>query len=731
MPELSRRNVLRGAAATGVAAAATVAASDKALATTATAGKAKDGHRYGDLRDIKHIVVLMQENRSFDHYYGSMAGVIGFGDRSTIQLPGGYKVWQQPTTTPGEPVGGTQYPWSLTAGTFVGAQPPNPEQGAQNFPGTSHGWTDQHGAWYGGMMNGWYYAKGGPTTLGYLTRKDLPFHYALAEAYTIGDGYHCSVISATGPNRTYLWSGTVNADQANGSFIANNGGDELGQFLPWTSYTQTVQQAGLSWRIYQGSDNYGDNGAQYFKTFADLDPSQGGTAPAPGTNVYYDNGLATVSEPLPVEDGNADNLANAIGADVKAGKFPQVSWVVTNQQYSEHPDGAPTDGAYFVGRVLRAVYDADPDVFNSTLFVYNYDENDGEFDHVPPPSPAQGTTDEFVLDTSFEPMPLPVGLGFRVPVILISPWSRGGWVTSEVFDHTSVIQLMEKWTTAIGKPAISCNISAWRRKVSGDLVGALDFKNPVFGLPKLPWVNAPVGEASEYHPTPSNNVMPAQEKGTKPARPLPYQQNASLQDVAANAGGAVTVKIGLSNNAPWASRASHYAVYDNTLQVAPAATAYPGAFPGQFTVAGSTRDCGAATTASQTVGGPAYDVTVVSANRFLRRFTGDTTKAGAKLKVTASFYDKGFDKKPALLLDLDNASHSDVTFTVKHNYYSDGAQTRTIRVRAGQSSRYEADVMSSAHGWYDVTVTASSDSSWSQRFIGHIENGENSITGSF
>ena len=730
MPELSRRNAIRGAAVTGVAAAAAASPTAKALAAPASSAKATDSRRFGDLRDIKHIVVLMQENRSFDHYYGHLAGVIGFGDRSTIQLPGGYPVWQQPTTAPGLPVTGTQYPWSLSAGTFQGAQPPTPEQGAQNFPGTSHGWTDQHGAWYGGLMNGWYYAKGGPSTLGYLTREDIPFHYALAEAYTIGDGYHCSVLSATGPNRTYLWSGTINADQENGSFIANNGGDELGQFLPWTCYSQALQQAGVTWKIYQGSDNYGDNGAQYFKTFADLDPLQGGTAPAPGTNPYYDNGLANVPEPLPVEDGNADNLANAIKADVAAGNLAQISWVVTNQQYSEHPDGAPTDGAYFIGRVLNAVHDADPDVFNSTLFIYNYDENDGDFDHVPPPSPVAGTTDEFVLETSFEPVPLPVGLGFRVPVILISPWSRGGWVTSEVFDHTSVIQLMEKWTAAIGKPAPSAYISAWRRSVSGDLLSALDFGHPVYGLPDLPWVTAPVGEANEYHPVPSSNQMPVQEPGVKPARALPYQQNASLESLTANADGTVTVNVALSNNAPWIQRASHYAVYDNTLPAAPAVTSYPAAFPGQFTVAGSREDFRATTTATKNVGGPAYDVTVVSANRFLRRFTGNVTTAGTDLKVTTSFFANGFGDKPALLLDLVNGSKSTVTFTVRHNYYND-APAQAIRVHAGETWRCVADVVATSHGWYDVTVTASSDASWSQRFIGHIENGEPSITGSF
>jgi phospholipase C len=272
--------------------------------------------------------------------------VRGFADNATILLPGGLPVWQQPSTAPGLPVTATQYPWPLSSGTFSGSQPPSPEQGAQNYGGTDHSWPTQHGAWYGGLMNGWQYAKGGPTTLGFLARNDIPFHYALADAYTIGDAYHCSVLSATSPNRTYLWSGTINADQANGSFIANNGGDELGQFLSWQSYPETLQAAGVSWKVYQGSDNYGDNGAQYFKTFADLDPSQGGTAPAPGTSVYYDNGLAIVPEPLDAELSNGDNLANAIAADVTAGTLPQVSWVVTNQCRRRcPPPGPPTSSS--------------------------------------------------------------------------------------------------------------------------------------------------------------------------------------------------------------------------------------------------------------------------------------------------------------------------------------------------------------------------------------------------
>ncbi|HEX3907151.1 MAG TPA: alkaline phosphatase family protein [Mycobacteriales bacterium] len=544
MSELSRRGFLGAAAAvTGAA----VAGALPATAAQASAKSAAKNRQHGDIRDIRHVVILMQENRSFDHYFGSLRGVRGFGDRATITLPGGLPVFQQPTTPPGNPVTTTQFPWSLSGAPAsaypAGNQPPNSEVGAQGYGGTTHSWDDQHGAWFGGLMNGWVFAKGGLTTLGYLDRSDIPFHYALADAYTVGDAYHCSVLSATGPNRTYLWSGTIDAQQKSSSFVAFNGGDELGKNLLWESYTETLQKAGVSWHVYQCADDFGDTGTEYFKTFAQYDPTQGGT-PAPG-NVFYDNGVANVPEPLTGPTANADNLANAIRADVLAGTLPQVSWVVTNQAFSEHPDGAPNDGAYYVNGVLEALH-ADPEVFNSTLVVIDYDENDGQFDHVPPPVPPTGTKDEFF----FEPtgalasagltQPVPVGLGFRVPLILISPWTRGGWVTSEVADHTSVIQLVEKWTAALGTPATCPNISAWRRSVCGDLTDAFDFHSPVFGLPKLPKTTV-IGDPSggAYKPPVTTNSMPTQEPGTKPARPVPVQPNANLDGFSFGSNGRV------------------------------------------------------------------------------------------------------------------------------------------------------------------------------------------------
>jgi phospholipase C len=737
MSGISRRGFLGAAAAvTGAGVAGAALPAGDAEASPKPPVKRP---RHRDIRDVKHVVILMQENRSFDHYFGSLRGVRGFGDRSTITLPGGSSVFQQPTTPPGTPVKTTQYPWHLSAAAVsaypAGHQPPSSEAGAQGYGGTSHSWDDQHGAWFGGLMNGWVYAKGGLTTLGYLNRTDIPFHYALADAYTIGDAYHCSVLSATGPNRTYLWSGTIDAQKKFSDFVAFNGGDELGKKLLWETYAETLQKAGVTWRVYQGEDDYGDNGLEYFANFAQYDPTQGGT-PAPG-NVLYDNGVANVPEPLTGLSANADNLADAIRADVKAGTLPQVSWVVTNQAFSEHPDGAPNDGAYYVNSVLEAL-NTDPDVFNSTLVVIDYDENDGQFDHVPPPVPAPGTKDEFYLEAS-GPLasagltePMPVGLGFRVPLILISPWTRGGWVTSEVSDHTSVIQFIEKWTAALGTPAVSPNISAWRRSVCGDLTGAFDFTSPVFGLPKLPKTTV-IGdpEGGSYNPPVTTNEMPEQESGTKKARPLPYQPNANLVGFTFGGNGAVEAKLSFSNNGTHVRKASHFAVYDNAAPSQSLAD-YPAKYPGQYTVAPSH------TTGNETVPGAVqigagggdgrYDLTVVGPNRFLRHFTGDVNAAGKTAQVEAAYHQNGHGSKPKLTLTLTNNGTRAVTFTIASSNYSKD-RAKTYHVPAHGHATHSVDPLASGHGWYDLTATISGDGSWSRHYVGHLEDGTDSITG--
>jgi phospholipase C len=730
MSELSRRGFL------GATAAAAGAAVVSAAVPTVDA-QAAPKRRHGDIRDIKHVVILMQENRSFDHYFGSLKGVRGFGDRATITLPGGLPVFEQPTTAPGAPVTTTQYPWHLSdapASAYpAGHQPPSSEVGAQGYGGTSHSWDDQHGAWDGGLMNGWVFAKDGLTTLGFLNRSDIPFHYSLADTYTVGDAYHCSVLSATGPNRTYLFSGTVDAQRKFSDFVAYDGGDELGKNLLWESYAETLQAAGVSWRVYQCADDYGDNGVEYFKNFAELDP--GGTA-APG-NPLYDNGVANVAEPLTGLSANADNLIAAIRSDVLAGTLPQVSWVVPNQAFSEHPDGAPNDGAYYVNGVLEAL-DADPDVFDSTLVIIDYDENDGQFDHVPPPVPAPGTKDEFYQEISGGLVPdgvtapLPIGLGFRVPLILVSPWTRGGWVTSEVSDHTSVIQLLETWTDAIGSPAVCPNISDWRRRTCGDLLGAFDFATPVFGLPKLPRTRV-IGDppGGSYEPPVTTNSMPRQEPGTKRARPLPYQPNANLAGFSFGHHGAIKAELAFSNSGSHVCRASHFAVYDN-LATNPTLAGYPSTCPGQYTVDPSRSTDEHSVPGSVEIGrghgDGSYDLTIVGPNRFLRHFTGDVHAAGRHVAVEASYHRHGSGARPRLVLELANAGSKPVSFTVTALNYSDD-RPRTYHVPAHGRVQHRVDPHASAHGWYDLSLTLRGDASWSQRYTGHVENGENSVTG--
>ncbi|MFD0563301.1 phosphocholine-specific phospholipase C [Kitasatospora saccharophila] len=684
MAGLSRRKFMAwsASAAAGAAVAGTAAgAAGAAPAAAAVAGAT------GTLADAKHIVVLMQENRSFDHYFGMLKGVRGFADRATIQLSGGYSVFNQPNLL------GRQYPWQFSATKPAGGA--DPERLAQCNGDLAHGWSDQHKAWNSGKLDSWVAAKGNVRTLGYLTRADIPFHYALADNWTVNDAYHCSVLSATGPNRTYHWSGQIDPAGAAGG-PAYDGGDESG--LKWQTYAEALEAAGVSWKVYQNAaDNYGDNALAYFTQFSG----------APAGSALAVKGMGSVPK---VTGRTPDDIVAAIKADVLAGTLPQVSWIVPDQASSEHPYATPADGAHFVHNVLDAL-NADPAVFDSTILFLNYDENDGFFDHVPPPAAPAGTPGEFYNSVN-------IGLGFRVPMIAVSPWSRGGWVSSETSDHTSVLRFLEKWTAAIGKPATTPNISAWRRKVTGDLTGMFDFAHPVYGMPALPDTSQTIGLAAcgpLPNPAPVNNQLPVQEPGTRPARALPYQPVANLDHLEFGSGGVMKVWIAMANQG---SAGTHFAAYAN---------AHRSGGPWQYTVdpAGATSDffnCGTG------YGAGKYDLTVVGPNRFLRRFTGDATASGKNAAVTATYAAAPDTGRLALWFKLANSGSSAVTFTVtSNNYRTDGPWTYTVAAGGSTSDYFNAVAYNG--GWYDFTVTVSGDASWSQRFTGHLETGAASISG--
>jgi len=194
VPEISRRRLLQG-----LGAAATAAFAAEFLPPNVRHAMAAGPAKGGSLRDIKHVVILMQENRSFDHYFGTLPNVRGFSDPTAIKLSTGKPVFYQPD--PDNP-DGYLLPFHLDTKTTS----------AQAQPSTSHAYTVQHSAWNGGKMDNWLPAHlaadgaNGPYTMGYLERDDIPFQFALAENFTIYDNYHCSVLGPTWPNRLYHMS---------------------------------------------------------------------------------------------------------------------------------------------------------------------------------------------------------------------------------------------------------------------------------------------------------------------------------------------------------------------------------------------------------------------------------------------------------------------------------------------------------------------------------------------
>ncbi len=432
-PELTRRRLLAGATAlSGVAAGAAVlpASLRKALAATLEAPPG------GSLRDIEHIVILMQENRSFDHYFGTMAGVRGFADPAAIRLPGGVPVFRQPF--PGH-AQGYLAPFHLDTRTTS----------AQATPGTDHSWPTQHLAWNNGKMDQWVPAKG-PFTMGYFTQADIPFQWALAQAFTLCDHYFCSVLGPTNPNRLYMWTGMIDPGGTGGGPVTANIPAYNNVTLSWTTYPERLQRAGVSWQVYQEEDNYDDNALAWFKQIAGARPD----------SELWQRGMRK-------------GPAGWFEADARAGRLPQVSWLVAPTAQSEHPDYFPAAGAEYVASKLDAIA-SNEDLWHKTLFILTYDENDGLFDHVPPPVAPRGTHGEYVGGE-------PIGLGFRVPAVVVSPWSAGGRVCSDVLDHTSLIRIIER-RFGVREP----NISAFRRQSCGDFTSALRFSGPAAGYPQSP-----------------------------------------------------------------------------------------------------------------------------------------------------------------------------------------------------------------------------------------------------
>lgn len=684
MTDIGRRRLLQAGVAAGLA---------PLLPSIARAAAIAPAAQTRSLQDLQHIVVFMQENRSFDHYFGTLPGVRGFGDRfvaPAAPLAGGdsaRSLWLQPDASGQRAIA----PFPLdTAAHF----------GYMRVEGTPHTWPDAQRAWDHGRMGHWPMAKQNHA-MGYFQRADLPFQFALAEAFTICDAYHCAMQAGTNPNRVFLWTGHNDAFARAGGPVIANSHDNFPEHgghpdsYRWASYVERLQQAGVSWQIYQDmADNFTDNPLAGFETFREAYRA------APG----HDAALR--------QRGVSTRCLAQLRQDAIEGRLPQVSFIIADAAGSEHPGpSSPAQGAAYTARVLDALT-ADPEVWSRTALLLMFDENDGFFDHVPPPAPPSaqpggGWAGASSVSTEGEyhqhPAPgdekydeaglrgRPYGLGPRVPLYVISPWSRGGWVDSQVYDHTSVLRLIER-RFGVAAP----DISPWRRAVCGDLANAFDFARRdtrpfVRGLPD---VSATAARAAAL----PGRTVPAlpeglqaarQEAGTRPSRALPYRPQAQVQAIAAD---------GVALQLACEGAASVLHVYDR-LQLT--------ALPRRYTVLPGAPLQGSWALDAQ----GRYDLWLLGPNGFHRHFRG---VAGAPVLQAQVDPVEG-----QLRLQLRNASSAAQSIRVRGGAYAGHMPEQTLMLAAGAQTTLAWDAAPTS-GWYDLHVVAGDSE---LRLAGRAEDG--------
>ncbi|MFD7644383.1 phosphocholine-specific phospholipase C [Kitasatospora sp. NPDC059795] len=697
-PELSRRTLLGGAAAAAVLSALPLSVR-QALAAPARPGK---------LEDVQHVVILMQENRAFDHYFGTLPGVRGFGDRAAVRGVNGRSIFHQPDPSRAE---GYLLPFAMNAAHTSAYQ-----QGAPSF-----GYGDSMSAWNDGRADGSVTRRSsGWLGQGYYESADMPFYHALASVFTTCDAYYASVQCNTNTNREHLMSGTSGGTVRDLPMTDNS---EPAAGFEWTTYAERLERAGVSWQTYQALDNFDDNALAWFTNFIKAKPG----------SALYERGLRQVGDPAKQGDPFAmgDALVEAFAADVRDDKLPQVSWLIAPAALSEHANYAPPNGEHLTARLLAALT-ANPDVWAKTVFILDYDEHGGFFDHQLPPVPplaagrgastvpvdgevvvrvskggstyhrvvgqdgryrvrnADGSLGWSATLPAGETLvagPFPMGLGVRVPMVVVSPWTRGGVVDSTVYDHTSVIRLLEK-RFGVAEP----NISPWRRAVTGDLTNLFDFsgQDPVW--PALPDTSGNRQKVTDTGKLPAPTVpkpqaFPQQPRATRTARPVPYH----LQVKARVRKGVLTLDL--------ANPGRQGAVI--------AAYPEPGAAPRHYTV-----DVKGKLSDTWQIGPDGYDLRLHGPNGALWHLRGD---AAGTYETSVSE-----DGGGGWQLAVEVANRTDVSRVMTIGDLAYGGGQREVRLGAGESAVVNLPV--GKEGWYDVVVTARDDARYRFRRAGRLPN---------
>ncbi|MBL7699753.1 MAG: phospholipase C, phosphocholine-specific [Chitinophagaceae bacterium] len=716
--------------------------------------------------DAEHIVFLMQENRSFDHTYGTLQGVRGFNDPRAIYLPGKNVVWCQPDGN-GEIYAPFRLDIKNTNATWMESLP--------------HGWTDQVDARNNGKYNKWLDVKRSgveeykamPLTLGFYTREDIPFYYSMADAFTVCDHNFCSSLTGTTPNRLYFWTGTIREKQ-DPAVLARVWNDDADYNTPvqWKTFPERLEENNISWKVYQNEigagsglkdeldswlGNFGDNPLEYFSQFkAGAKPGElSGVTKSINERAFTTNKKDPHYHELTTLKYNDQGTERKVQVpkgdlfyqfreDVKNGQLPTVSWLVAPQQFSDHPSAA-WYGAWYISEALD-ILTQNPEVWKKTIFILTYDENDGYFDHVPPfvvPHPDKKETGavsqginaglEYVASSTQQTSQqedariAPIGLGYRVPMVIASPWSRGGWVNSQVFDHTSSIQFLEKFLSKKFKKKIhEPNISEWRRAVCGDLTSAFRkyngeelakpqflqrdefieaihkarFRNPPSNFRKLSKEDAEkVTKDAAY-----NNILPEQEKGIRDANALPYELYTDGKLSADKATFSIGMRAGNKMHGAH-SAGSPFNVYA------------PGKYKGEeVSVSSYAVKAGDTLTENFALNdfeNGVYHLRVYGPNGFYREFRG--SKSDPELDITCDYY------KGTLRLRFTNKSDREIVVNLTDNSYGAATFSPKIAARSGVSSYID---VSKSHGWYDLSVQMDGNEVFRHTLAGRLENGK-------
>lgn len=767
--------------------------------------------------DAEHIVLLMQENRSFDHAFGTLRGVRGFNDPRAIRQPNKHKVWLQTQKN-----GATYAPFRLDIKdsriTWMGCLP--------------HNWTDQTDARNNGKMNRWLDVKHSgfkefadlPLTMGHYTREDIPFYYSLADSFTICDQHFCSSITGTNPNRLYFWTANIR-ENLNGKALVWNGDSEFSGKANWKTFPERLSELGVDWKIYQNEissssagysgeanswlANFGCNPMEYFPQYQvkyspryrelltskkeELEQKIAAT-PAKDTLEKLRKDYAHVREELQhytaenfekldeltkdihrrafvnnsaqpdymkletmqyQEGDNQRELQIPKGdvlyqfrKDVAEGKLPTVSWLAPPQLFSDHPD-SPWFGAWYVSEIMD-ILTQNPEIWKKTIFILTYDENDGYFDHFAPftaPNPYESNSGkvssdidpklEFVRrDEQYYPesgRESNIGLGYRVPLIIASPWTSGGWVNSQVFDHTSSLQFLEKFIShKIKKEVKETNISSWRRTVCGDLTSTFRpyrgelINNPLVlnrqsfikeihqaqfkGLPMgFKALTAEEIEQIEKNPSPSP-YFPKQEQGLRDSCILPYELYVH-GEYGSNETYQLTFEAG---NKMFGTRSagSPFTVYHGTP--------YKGEVGTSRNYAVSSGDRIFDNWSIDAFDKGQFQLEVYGPNGFYRMFKGDAQHPKIKIHCT---YEKSNDQQSFTgrltftCTNNDSKSHRLLLEDISY-----GRDRKEIQLEPGASAIIQFD-LSKQSFWYDFRVSCKDYNIFEEQYAGRIETG--------